>query len=123
MAWVARTLEPRRFHEIDLTLEPGDLRETDILVVHVHQRAFGRPRRGPPSSPRQWPAHGSPVVSAMAHVVTKSITVEGERRIKVCNRDALAIDFSEECSHLKRPLAQGAAFAKHGDCRGQSAPP
>ena len=43
--------------------------------------------------------------------MTKSITVKCERRIKVCNWDAVAIDFSEQCSHLKQPLPpRGAAF-------------
>jgi hypothetical protein len=50
--------------------------------------------------------------------VTKSITVERQRRIKVRNRKAMAIDFSEECSHLKQPLPQDVVSAKHGDCSG-----
>ena len=33
--------------------------------------------------------------------MTESITIERERRIKICNWDAMAIDFSEECSHLQ----------------------
>jgi len=43
--------------------------------------------------------------------VTKSITVKCERRIKVCNWDAVAIDFSEQCSHLKQPLPPRGAAA------------
>jgi hypothetical protein len=43
---------------------------------------------------------GSLNPAAESSLVTKSITIERERHIKICNWDAMAIDFSEECSHL-----------------------